>query len=137
LGYALSSKLGLHAHVRLFKEILNAYNSRDVDMDKVALLSIRAFKERLSLFGLNVSNLELKFNKWGLKEEPFRLLHEILFYILTGKRIFWRCSEGAVVRLARLVVVSCNVSLPFRLRVGKLFSRFKNNIPVLSVLAHP
>ena len=54
LGYALSSKLGLCDHIRLFKEILNAYSSRDVDMDEVALLSIRAFKERLSLFGLNI-----------------------------------------------------------------------------------
>ena len=54
LGYALSSKLGLCDHIRLFKELLNAYSSRDVDMDEVALLSIRAFKERLSLFGLNI-----------------------------------------------------------------------------------
>ena len=45
LGYALSSKLGLHAHVRLFKEILNAYNSHDVDMDKIALLSFRFIHE--------------------------------------------------------------------------------------------
>ena len=71
---------------------------------------------------------------WG---EPFRFLHEVLFRFLSGRRVFWRCSERAVVRLARLVVVSCNVGLTFRLHVGKLFSRLRSNIPILSVLAHP
>ena len=137
LGYALSSKLGLRDHVRLFKEILNAYNSHDVDMDKVALLSIRAFKERLSLFGLNIDDFEARFSRWGLWEELFRFLHEVLFRFLSGKHIFWRCSERAIVHLARLVVVSCNVGLAFRLSIGRSFIRLKNNIPVLSVLAHP
>ena len=38
-----SSKLGLRDHVRLFKEVLNAYNSHDVGMDRIALLSVRVY----------------------------------------------------------------------------------------------
>lgn len=45
LGYVFLSKLGLHNRVRLFKEVVNAYSSRDVDADKTALLSVGAFKE--------------------------------------------------------------------------------------------
>ena len=59
-----------------------------VDMDKVALLSIWAFGERLSLFGLNIDDFEVGFSRWVLWGEPFRFLHEVLFHVLSGKHVF-------------------------------------------------
>ncbi|RLE78558.1 MAG: hypothetical protein DRJ51_09355 [Thermoprotei archaeon] len=71
-------RLNLPVYEILFLTLIKSIRKCVVDLNTVRQLAIRAFLEGLSLFKVEVSELDRELMRLGILDEPLRVLHEMV-----------------------------------------------------------
>ncbi|RLG16488.1 hypothetical protein DRN63_04130 [Nanoarchaeota archaeon] len=78
-------RLNLPVYEILFLTLIKSIRKCVVDLNAVRQLAIRAFLEGLSLFKVEVSELDRELMRLGILDEPLRVLHEMVCKLPSGR----------------------------------------------------
>ncbi|RLE64039.1 MAG: hypothetical protein DRN53_01315 [Thermoprotei archaeon] len=109
-----------------------------VNLDIMRQLAVKVFIENLSLFKIQVDELDGALMRLGVLDEPFRTLHEMMYKFISKRVVRWRLSVRILANLARYVVVTRGKARPdiiqkFLTRINSRF-QYSHPLPIPSVL---